>query len=240
MLPRFFCPELAPAGEEMALPEAVAHHADRVLRLKPGQEVSLFDGEGREARAELLAFGRDPRARIAELAEIDREPPIAITLVQALATGDKMDWIVQKAVELGVASLQPLSAERSVLRLDGERAAKRVEHWRQVAVSAAEQCGRNRLMKIEPILGLPQWLSASAGTTRWTLDPEAGVRLSTRSAPQAPVALLIGPEGGWSERELAALHAAGCEGLSLGPRVLRTETAGLAAMAAMLALWGDL
>jgi len=141
MLPRFFCPELAPAGQEMALPEAVAHHADRVLRLKPGQEVSLFDGEGREARAELLAFGRDPRARIAELAEIDREPPIAITLVQALATGDKMDWIVQKAVELGVTSFQPVSAERSVLRLDGERAAKRVEHWRQVAVSAAEQCG---------------------------------------------------------------------------------------------------
>ncbi len=239
MLPRFFCPALAFPSEEIALPPAVAHHADRVLRLKPGQEVILFDGDGREARVELVTLGREPMARVVALATVDREPPLAITLVQALATGDKMDWIVQKAVELGVARFQPIAAERSVLRLDGERAVRRVEHWRQVAVSAAEQCGRNRLMVVEPITSLPGWLSASSCEVRWALDPEAGQRLGSRGAPQGPVALLIGPEGGWAERELAALRAAGCEGLTLGPRVLRTETAGLAAVAAMLALWGD-
>ncbi len=239
MLPRFFCPALASAGEEMTLPAAAAHHADRVLRLRPGQHVLLFDGEGGEARAQILAFGRDSRVRIDVLAQMDREPPLSITLVQALATGDKMDWIVQKAVELGVACFQPVSAERSVLRLDGERAAKRVEHWRQVAIAAAEQCGRNRLMRLEPLIGLPQWLAVSHGMSRWMLDPQAGVRLSAKPAPKAPVALLIGPEGGWAEGELMALQAAGCEEVSLGPRVLRTETAGVAAMAAMLALWGD-
>ncbi|MCL2657957.1 MAG: 16S rRNA (uracil(1498)-N(3))-methyltransferase [Betaproteobacteria bacterium] len=239
MLPRFFYAELALADKEITLPEALAHHAERVLRLRPGQRVVLFDGEGREAQAELLRLGRDPCARIKSVCEVDRETPLRLTLVQALATGDKMDWIVQKAVELGISSLQPVAAERSVLRLEGIRAVKRIEHWQQIAVAAAEQSGRNRLMTIAPVMSLSQCLSVSCGTPRWALLPSDGTRLSAMPAPREPVALLIGPEGGWSEREVMAMLAAGCQGVTLGPRVLRTETAGLAAAAAMQALWGD-
>lgn len=236
---RFFCPDLPAAGDEFTLPDEVAHHADRVLRLRAGERVTLFDGDGHEAEATLLQLGRAPRARIDAIVALNREAPLQVTLVQGLATGDKMDWIVQKAVELGIAGVQPLAAERSVLRLDGARAEKRVEHWQQVAVSACEQSGRNRLMPVAPIRTLPQWLAEAPVGERWMLSPEGGERLSSLAAPTAPVALLIGPEGGWSEREQAAARSAGCRPVALGPRVLRTETAGIAAMAAMLALWGD-
>ncbi|MCX9158177.1 16S rRNA (uracil(1498)-N(3))-methyltransferase [Niveibacterium sp. 24ML] len=236
---RFFCPELPAAGHEFTLPPEVAHHADRVLRLRAGEQVTLFDGAGNEAEATLLQLGRDPRARIDALHETDREAPLKVTLVQALATGDKMDWIVQKAVELGIAAVQPVAAERSVLRLDGARAEKRVEHWQQVAVSACEQSGRNCLMPVASIRALPQWLAEPFAGERWVLAPEGGERLSKLGAPTQPVALMIGPEGGWSDRELGAAKAAGCRPVALGPRILRTETAGIAAMAAMLALWGD-
>ncbi|QSI77822.1 16S rRNA (uracil(1498)-N(3))-methyltransferase [Niveibacterium microcysteis] len=236
---RFFCPDLPAAGHEFTLPPEVAHHADRVLRLRAGTRVTLFDGAGHEAEAVLLQLGRDPLARIESVVALNREAPLTVTLVQALATGDKMDWIVQKAVELGFATVQPVAAERSVLKLDGARAEKRVEHWRQVAVSACEQSGRNRVMPVDGLLTLPQWLAQPFAGERWVLSPEGGERLSALPAPTTPVALMIGPEGGWSERELAAARAAGCKPLALGPRILRTETAGIAAMAAMLALWGD-
>ncbi|GAA5185607.1 16S rRNA (uracil(1498)-N(3))-methyltransferase [Niveibacterium umoris] len=236
---RFFCPDLPAEGHEFSLPPEVAHHADRVLRLRAGERVTLFDGAGREAEATLLQMGRDPRARIDAIVLCDREAPLSITLVQALATGDKMDWIVQKAVEMGVTAVQPVAAERSVLRLDGARAEKRVEHWQQVAVAACEQSGRNRVLQVAPIRSLPHWLAEATQGDRWVLSPEGGERLSRIPAPTAPVALMVGPEGGWSERELAAAKVAGCRPVALGPRILRTETAGIAAMGAMLALWGD-
>lgn len=240
MLPRFFCPDLPEPGVSHVLPAAIAHHLDRVLRLRAGQKLVLFDGSGREFSATLLATGKTASVSLDAVEQVSRESPVAITLVQALATADKMDWVVQKAVELGVRSVQPVAAERSVLRLDGERAERRVEHWQQVAVSAAEQSGRNVITCIEPILPLARWLGEAAAEHRcWILDPEAGVPLSKQGAPEGPVALLIGPEGGWAERELAAAHSAGCLPLALGPRVLRTETAGLAAVAAIQALWGD-
>jgi 16S rRNA (uracil1498-N3)-methyltransferase len=239
MTPRFFCPQPLHAGAEIALPGAAAHHAERVLRLAPGAEVVLFDGAGMECRAQLTALGRAPRARVLETCEPRRESPLSITLVQALASSDKMDWIVQKATELGVAALVPIAAERSVLKLAGERAEKRLEHWRQVVVSACEQCGRNRLPEVLPVQALVGYLAeAPRELPRLILAPGAATALA--DLPPAPaVHVLIGPEGGWAPAELEAAAAAGCTPLRLGPRVLRTETAGLAASAALQALWGD-
>lgn len=239
MISRFFYPLPLPAAGEIQLPEALAHHAARVLRLRDGDPVILFDGTGGEMPAVLRLRGKLCFAELHERREVERESPLRLVLVQALASGDKMDWIVQKAVELGVAAVVPVQAERSVLRLAGERAAKRVEHWQQVAVSACEQSGRNRVPVVAPICGLRDYLARPCEGVRLTLDPTATQRLLDAGRPAGEVHLLIGPEGGWSDDELAACRSAGCSGMGLGPRVLRTETAGLAAVAALQAVWGD-
>jgi len=223
----------------MPLPAAVAHHAERVLRLAVGDPVTLFDGQGGECAASILAFGREALARLGPRLAIECESPLQITLVQALASGDKMDWIVQKAVELGVAAVQPVAAERSVLKLAGERADKRVAHWQQVAVAACEQSGRNRVPVVGEILPLAKYLARPFDGTRLILAPGADGALARKARPGRPVAILIGPEGGWSPAELDLAARAGCAPLALGPRVLRTETAGLAALAAMQTMWGD-
>jgi 16S rRNA (uracil1498-N3)-methyltransferase len=150
-----------------------------------------------------------------------------------------MDWIVQKAVEIGAVAIHPVQAERSVLRLADERAAKRVGHWQQIAVAACEQSGRNRVPEIAPIRGLREYLADAHTARRLMFDPVASGGLASLPKPDGAVHLLVGPEGGWSDSELAACRSAGCTGIAIGPRVLRTETAGLAAMAAMQALWGD-
>ncbi|KAF7598978.1 MAG: 16S rRNA (uracil(1498)-N(3))-methyltransferase [Candidatus Dactylopiibacterium carminicum] len=239
MPPRFHCPLPLVVGQTLPLPAEVAHHAIRVLRMRPGEALALFDGQGHECLGELTEVDGTPAARLTEAVPDTREAPLAITLVQALAVADKMDWIVQKAVELGAVAVQPVEAERCVLKLAGDRVGKRVAHWQQIAVGAAEQCGRNRLCRVENPQSLSRWLQTPFNGERWILAPGEGVALSGMQPPQGPVALLIGPEGGWSEVELAKAGAAGCRPVSLGPRVLRTETAGLAALAAMMALWGD-
>jgi len=239
MNPRFFCPDGLLPASDMPLPSAVAHHAERVLRLAVGDPVTLFDGQGGECAASILAFGKQPLARLGPRLAIERESPLQITLVQALASGDKMDWVVQKAVELGVAAVQPVAAERSVLKLAGERADKRVAHWQQVAVAACEQSGRNRVPVVGEILPLAKYLARPFDGTRLILAPGADGALARKARPARPLAILIGPEGGWSPAELDLAARAGCEPLALGPRVLRTETAGLAAMAAMQTVWGD-
>ena len=239
MNPRFFCPDGLPPASDMPLPAAVAHHAERVLRLAVGDPVTLFDGQGGECAASILAFGREALARLGPRLAIECESPLQITLVQALASGDKMDWIVQKAVELGVAAVQPVAAERSVLKLAGERADKRVAHWQQVAVAACEQSGRNRVPVVGEILPLAKYLARPFDGTRLILAPGADGALARKARPGRPVAILIGPEGGWSPAELDLAARAGCAPLALGPRVLRTETAGLAALAAMQTMWGD-
>lgn len=239
MISRFFCPLPLPASGEIQLPEALAHHAARVLRLRDGDPVILFDGSGGEQPAVLSVRGKQCFAALGERREVECESPLRLVLVQALASGDKMDWIVQKAVELGVAAIVPVQAERSVLRLAGERAAKRVEHWQQVAVSACEQSGRNRVPLVAPICGLRDYLARPREGVRLILDPGATQRLLDAARPAGEVQLLIGPEGGWSDDELAACRSAGCAGMRLGPRVLRTETAGLAAISALQTVWGD-
>ena len=238
MIARFFSP--APVGQSaiFELPEALAHHATRVLRLKVGEPIVLFDGLGGEYAAVIESIGRGVVVRVEAHQPIERESPLNVTLYQALPTGDKMDWVVQKAVELGVASIVPVAADRSVLKLEGSRADKRVLHWNQVAVAACEQCGRNRVPSVAAITTLPAALAQCSAETRLMLAPGADLVLG-RLEMAGSIALFIGPEGGWSEAELRAARAMGVQSLQLGPRVLRTETAGLAALAALAARFGD-
>lgn len=239
MIPRFFCP--VPAGHTgpLELPSAVAHHIERVLRLADGDRVTLFDGSGREFEAQLEKAGRTLRAQLGASSEPVRESPLQITLMQCLAASDKMDWIVQKAVELGVTRIRPVASRRAVVRLAGDRARRRVEHWQQIAVAACEQCGRNRIPDILPLLSLPQAVGAASGQ-RLLLHPEGGVTLRQVGVQaDAPISLLIGPEGGFDDEELTAARSNGFAAVTLGPRVLRTETAGVAIVAALNLLIGD-
>ncbi len=241
MTSRFFCPQPLAPNSRAELPAAAAHHALRVLRLSVGDDVTLFNGEGGEYPGRIAEAGRVVRVQLGDWHAVERESPLDMTLAQALPSGDKMDFVVQKAVELGVARIQPLASSRSVVRLAGERAARRVEHWRQVAISACEQCGRNRLPEIAPILDLRQWLGQLAQDNeirRLLLSPQGGRR--PRELAGRRFLLLVGPEGGLDKEEAAAARLAGFADLSLGPRILRTETAGPAALAALGALHGDL
>lgn len=245
MIPRFFCPIPLRPGATVDLPVEAAHHALKVLRIGAGEKVILFDGQGGQWQAVLKIEGKSLRATLGGFDATDHEPPLAVTLVQALPGGDKMDWVVQKAVELGVHRIQPVSARRCLVRLKGEREARRLEHWHKVAIAACEQSGRNRLPGIAPLLDLPHFLAQPTADNelRFICAPGAAQRLrewSVSAAPPRSISLLIGPEGGFEEGELAAAKAAGFKHLSLGPRVLRTETAGLAALAAIMALWGDI
>lgn len=242
MTSRFFCPQPLVPNSLAELPSAAAHHALRVLRLGAGDAVTLFNGEGGEYPGRIAEAGRAVRVQLGAWIDIERESPLELVLAQALPAGDKMDFIVQKAVELGVARIQPLAAARSVVRLSGERAARRVAHWRQVAASACEQCGRNRVPEIAPILDLRQWLGSlpqENETCRLLLSPRGGRRPRELSGA-VRFLLLIGPEGGLAEEEAGAARAAGFADLSLGPRVLRTETAGPAVLAALGACCGDI
>lgn len=247
MIARFYCPDtavrLAP-GRTVILPDEVAHHAVKVLRLRAGDAVALFDGTGGEYQAVIVESGSGPGrrllARLDAWHEVEREAPLHVTLIQALPGGDKMDLVIQKAVELGVAAIQPVQARRSVVRLGGERAAKRMVHWRQVAVAACEQSGRNRLPEVRELLDLPDYLAgAPAAPLRLLLSPHRGARLADLPRPAGEVQLLVGPEGGFEAAEEDMARSVGFQPLRLGPRVLRTETAGLAALAALMALWGD-
>ncbi|MFC5476788.1 16S rRNA (uracil(1498)-N(3))-methyltransferase [Massilia suwonensis] len=242
-MPRFYCPQPLAAGTVADLPEAVAHHL-HVVRMQPGEALTLFDGRGGQYRASLLEAGKKRASAAVEAHEaVEAELPYALTLAQGLPEGSKMDWIIEKAVELGVAAIQPLAARRSVVRLAGDRLDKRHAHWQGVIVAASEQCGRNRLAGLAPLAGVDAWLAASAGAAQPTilLSPRAQQSLSgwARAAGPQDVRIMIGPEGGFSAEEEDAAVAAGAIALSIGPRVLRTETAGLAVVAALNALWGQ-
>lgn len=232
------------ADTRLALPEFAARHVGRVLRCRPGDELTLFDGRGGEFAATVEQVSkRGVVVNVGAHRERDTEAALPVHLFQGLSRGDRMDTVVQKATELGVARITPLVSEHTVVRLDDERAGKRLAHWRRVAASACEQCGRNRLPRVDPPAKLACVLGAApaAGTLRLLLSPEAGVGLRQpgRERPAA-VELLIGPEGGFSAAEAALAAEAGFEGISLGPRILRTETAAIAALALVQAAWGDL
>ncbi len=241
MIPRFFCPFPLHPGAHVELGADAAHHALKVLRVGAGDTAILFDGRGGQWRATLQPAGKGLRATLDEFDATDREPALDLTLVQALPASDKMDFVVQKAVELGVRRIQPVATKRGVIKLAGERAERRVEHWRNVAIAACEQCGRNHVPSVAPILDLPQYLGMAAQQNgmRLICAPGVAARLRDLAIPEGPVSLLVGPEGGFEEGEILAARAAGFHAIGLGPRVLRTETAGLGAVAAMMALWGD-
>jgi len=233
---------LAP-GADVALPEGAAAHLVRVLRLGVGDACVLFNGDGHDYAATVAATGkREVRVRVGAATKIDRESPLRIVLLQGIARGEKMDLILQKATELGVAGIRPLSSQRSEVKLDEARAGKRLAHWRSVVASGCEQSGRATVREVTPPAPLAEVLaSLPAGGLRLILDPEGSLAFATLAPePEEPVVLAVGPEGGWSPLDREQLLGAGFRGLRLGPRILRTETAGLAAIAALQARFGDL
>lgn len=239
---RFYTDSMLRAGGVSLLPEETAHHAVHVLRLRAGDEVTLFNGRGGEYAGRIAAVDRlRVSVDVLEHRRLERESPLAVTLVQGVSAGEKMDFTVQKATELGVAALQPVLAARSVGRLAGERAALKRAHWRRVAVAACEQCGRNRIPEVLPVLPLAEYCRApAAGGVRLLLSPRAQLGLRAAAARLVGAAALAsGPEAGFGADEEAMLVAAGFVPVRLGPRVLRTETAALAALAALNALAGD-
>ncbi|WP_439640303.1 16S rRNA (uracil(1498)-N(3))-methyltransferase [Nevskia sp.] len=238
---RIFVATALTAGAELDLPDEAARHVAQVLRMRTGEALTLFDGCGGEYAAVIVDAGRrDVRVRIDQHHPVDRESRLDVTLAQCVSKGDRMDYTIQKAVELGVSRIVPLLSERSVVKLDAERWDKKLEHWRGVAVSACEQSGRTRVPEVAAVQKLDAWLATPAeGRLRLVLAPTESVSLRTLDAAAA-IALLIGPEGGLSDAEIAAARRAGCIGIGLGPRVLRTETAGVATLAALQVLWGDL
>ena len=238
--PRFYCALALVPGSTVALPAETFHHAVRVRRLRAGDALILFAGDGREAAAILVAVDRGgATAAIAAVDAVDRESPLQITLLQGISSGDRMDYTLQKAVELGVSAIVPVTAQRSVVRLDRERAAKRGAHWQQIVVGACEQSGRNRIPEVMPAVSLADALARVAAAHRFVLSFDGGRRLRELEAPAGPIALLAGPEGGLTADEERTARAAGYAPLSLGPRVLRTETAAIATLAALQGLWGD-
>lgn len=237
--PRFFLDQTLSLGARFGLPAGPARHAG-ALRLAAGDALTLFNGRGGEYTAGVERITRDEVAvAITGFREIERESRLEITLAQGISSGERMDYTLQKATELGVAAIQPIAAKRSVVKLAGERAEKRVAHWQGVVASACEQCGRNRLPPIAAPVPLAQWLGTRGDERLLFLSPLAQTRLADLDAPRGRDVLIAGPEGGFEADEIAALHAAGAVPIRLGPRVLRTETAALAALAAMQTLWGD-
>ena len=242
--PRFFSalplPRPRTPGAEIDVGETVARHL-QVLRIAIGEAITLFDGLGGEFAATVATIGkRSASVTLIAFDAIEREAPISITLVQALATGDKMDLIVQKAVELGVTGIAPITTARATLKLDSERAEKRVVHWQAVAVAACEQCGRNRIPVVHGVQTLDQWLAKRRDGICVLLHPLAEKSLLESVDGTKPIALLIGPEGGFAAEEIARAVAHGAILAKFGPRILRTETAGIAAIAALAGRFGDL
>ena len=229
------------AGAKVALPEDAAAYLLRVLRLRPGDACVLFNGDGHDYGARLLALDkRHAQVEVVDARPVANESPLRIVLLQGIARGEKMDLILQKATELGVARIAPVLTERTEVKLDAERAAKRMQHWRGVVLGACEQSGRARVPELLEPQPLAAYLAGEAPGHRFLLDPLAERSIARAGVlPGEALALLIGPEGGLSERDRLTARAAGFTGLRLGPRVLRTETAGLAAIAAFNAVFGD-
>ena len=240
-MPRFYLPYAPLPHTLLKLPETAAHHAVRVLRLSAGDNIVLFDGSGSEWVANIQYIDkRDVEVLVNESMAVCRESPLTVTLIQGISSGDRMDYTVEKAVELGVTIIQPVACARSVVKLMGERADKRRNHWQNLVIAACEQCGRNIIPQVAPIDTLPHWLAQSSSQSlRILFTPDAPITLQALPRPQTRVEILAGPEGGFDQTEFQTALAAGFTPVRLGPRILRTETAAIAALGAMQVLWGD-
>lgn len=240
MPPRFFIASPLIPSQPVTATETIVRHM-HVLRLQTGDTVTLFNGEGGEALAHITSIEKKTACLIVK-AHVPREvdPPFQVTLAQAIAGGDKMDWLIEKAVELGVHAIQPLLTEKSVVRLQGERAEKRRQHWQALVIAACEQCGRNRIPQIAPIRSYIEWVQqdfAECDGKKLLLSPRATQSLTTLALRATRLTILIGPEGGLSEKEEALALQAGFQDITLGPRILRCETAGMATLAMLNACW---
>jgi 16S rRNA (uracil1498-N3)-methyltransferase len=245
-MPRFYCPALLATGQSLELPAGAARHV-QVLRLQPGARITLFNGAGGEFEAVVEHMGRsEVRVQIAQHLALEREARREVHLAVGMPANERMDWLVEKATELGAASFQPLVAERSVLKPKGERAGKKQAHWQGIAVAACEQCGRNRVPTVHEVMNFGEWVLRTAAEPKHLLEPgrAQAIRLLLSLASDAqplplaasgsgPVILLSGPEGGFGPAEEAAALAAGFGRVTLGPRVLRAETAPLAALSVL-------
>lgn len=239
-IPRIYTAQTLSEGSQLELEPGPSAHIARALRMQAGDCLTLFNGRGGEYVATVKTVGKkNVSLEIARHRDSDSESPLAIHLGIALSRGDRMDWIVQKATELGVHSLSPLLTERTEVKLKGDRADKKRLHWQQITIAACEQCGRNRLPQINPLQSLSQWLGATEADRKYVLHHRAlgDVR---HTEPPASIALLIGPEGGLSPAEITQSEQSGYQSLKLGPRIMRTETAPLAAIAILQAQWGDI
>jgi len=237
--PRFYCPVPLQARQTLPLPDTIAHHAVRVLRLRDGDAITLFDGQGGEYPATLRIQGKSTSAHLGDHDPREAESPVRLTLVQALPASGKMDGIVEKAVELGVHTLVPVIAQRSPAQTQ-DRLQKRMEHWRRIVQAASAQCGRNRLMEVADPLPFAAWLREApraADTVRLLCHPDGAMTLhQALSRAARAITMCIGPEGGWSEAERHLAQTSGVQTIQFGARVLRTETAGIALAAAVSAL----
>jgi len=241
-MPRFYSRPPLPISGNFELPPDTAHHAARVLRLREGDAVNIFDGLGNESHGVIAELG-GKRVIVGGITSVDsdRESPLRILLAQALSSSEKMDWVIQKATELGVTEIQPLDTERSVARLTAERIAKRLEHWQQVTIAACEQCGRNVLPKLYAPLDIMSWLQQMKDSTdtKLIMSPEGAASLPVQANPNGKVVLLIGAEGGFTTAEIECASLCGFTPIRMGARVMRTETAAVAGLAALQMLWGD-
>ena len=240
--PRIYCSEPIGTGTSVSLPAEPARHLVRVLRMSVGDKLTLFDGSGGEFEASIASVDkRSVSVEIHTHQDVERESPLTLNLLQAVAKGDNADWVVQKAVELGVASIQPMLTERTVVRLSPERAAKRHIHWLGIIAGACEQCGRNRPPILYPTRSLPDLLqNRPRDIDGFILTPGGASCLERSRLPPTALDLVIGPEGGFSDQEVEMAVAAGLNPLRLGPRILRAETATVAAVTAVQSRWGDL
>jgi 16S rRNA (uracil1498-N3)-methyltransferase len=242
MSTRIFQPGFLQVGEERRLTESAHHHLVRVLRAKVGSNVTLFNGEGGEYSASLIHLDKKTaKVKIDSFSPRETESPLELWLAQGISRGEKMDYVIQKATELGVKTIIPLFTERCNVQLEGERKQKRWAHWQSIAISACEQCGRNRIPDVKEPISLGSWLKESSVENGFVLSPHEGKRLQNISIhPNTPVILLIGPEGGLSEEEMQMINQANFTPLHLGPRILRTETAAVSAITALQCYFGDM
>jgi 16S rRNA (uracil1498-N3)-methyltransferase len=238
--PRIYTEKALAVGEEVELEPGPSRHIGSALRLQTGADITLFNGRGGEFQA-TISHGDRKRVRVLvnQHRNIEREAPLGVHLGIAVSRGDRMDWVVQKATELGVAEISPLLSERTEVKLHGDRADKKIHHWQQIAISACEQCGRNTVPPIHPLAKLADWSQQVQAHRKLVLHHREARSLSSLKRPDS-LALLIGPEGGLSRLEIESALQAGFDALSMGPRVLRTETAPIAALAIIGHHWGDM